>query len=151
MGLNDREIEMKRLTAVLCMLVVLSGCSITPKATLMSRETGARGTGVIENVAYGNSGPMTVSFKDQTFKGKWVAVRNPGNTSFGLLTSYGLGGVGIGTGTQVTQSDSGYGTALLSSNNGDTLRCEYRYSLTTITAIGVCQKKNGEIFDLQVG
>lgn len=132
-------------------MIVLSACSITPQATLMSRDSGAVGKGVIENVTFGNSGPMTIDFKDQKFKGQWVAVRNPGNMSFGLLSTYGFAGTGFGTGTQINQSDSGYGTALLSSAGGDSLRCEYRYSLVTITATGVCQKQDGEIFDLQVG
>lgn len=118
---------------------------------MMSRETGATGTGVLENVAFGNSGPMNVSFKNQKFTGQWVAVRNPGSSSFGLLSTYGIGGFGVGTGTSVTQSDSGYGTALLSSKTGDSMRCEFRYSLVTITATGVCQQQDGEIFDLQVG
>ena len=142
---------MRRIAILFGVIGTLSACSITPSATLMSRETGAMGTGVIENAAFGNSGPMTVTFQDQEFKGQWVAVRNPGNTSFGLLTTYGYGGIGVGTASAVSQSDSGYGTALLSSDDGESMRCEYRYSLVTITATGVCQKQDGEVFDLQVG
>lgn len=116
----------------------------------MSRSTGEVGRGTVENVAFGNSGPMTVSFSDEVFTGEWVAVRNPGSASFNLITAYGLSGALTGTGSQVTQSDSGYGTALLSSDKGSSMRCEYRYSLTTITATGVCRTRDGEIFDLQM-
>ncbi|MEI4234818.1 hypothetical protein [Roseovarius sp. D22-M7] len=140
---------MKRFYILTFITGFMAACAITPEATMMSRETGATGTGVLENVAFGNSGPMNVSFKNQNFTGQWVAVRNPGSTSFGLLSTYGIGGFGVGS--AVTQSDSGYGTALLSSNTGDSMRCEFRYSLVTITATGVCQKQDGEIFDLQVG
>lgn len=117
----------------------------------MSRETGRTGTGTIDNVMFGNAGPMTVDFDGRTYAGQWTAIRDPGSMSFGLLTAYGIGGASFGTASGVSQSDSGYGTALLSSPNGGTMRCEYRYSLVTITALGVCRTGSGEVLDLQVG
>lgn len=117
----------------------------------MSRETGQTGKGTIENVMFGNSGPMRVNFGGETYSGQWTAIRNPGSMSFGLLTAYGVGGAGFGTTSGVSQSDSGYGTALLSSPTGDRMRCEYRYSLVTITALGICETGGGEVLDLQVG
>jgi hypothetical protein len=131
--------------------VSLAGCSVTPSATVMSRDTGQTGTGTIENVMFGNAGPMTVNFGGQTYSGQWTAIRDSGSMSFGLLSAYGLGGASFGTASGVSQSDSGYGTALLSSSTGERMRCEYRYSLVTLTALGICETGSGEVLDLQVG
>ena len=148
MDLRPKAVNRTLFSAALA--TILAACSITPETTLMSRSTGEVGKGTVENVAFGNSGPMTVTFSDETFQGEWVAVRNPGSTSFNLITAYGLAGGVTGTSSQVTQADSGYGTALLSSNKGNSMRCEYRYSLATVTATGVCKTRDGEVFDLQM-
>lgn len=120
---------------------------MTPKATLMSRKTGAMGTGVMENAALGNSGPMKFDFGGEKYNGKWIAVRDTGSTSFRLLTTY---GGGLMASNASSQADSGFGTALLSAESGKSMRCEFKYSLVTITAVGVCEKNDGEIIDLQL-
>jgi len=122
----------------------------TPSATVMSRDSGKTGYGDIENATFGSSGEMSLQFPDETFRGKWVAVRNPGTQSFGLLTTYSSGPTATGNFAGFSQSDSGFGSAILNSDKGNSMRCEFRYSLITITAIGVCRKQDGEIFDLQV-
>ena len=48
-------------------------------------------------------------------------------------------------------ADSGVGTALLRSGAGNSLRCEFRYNAMTVTALGVCQRQDGQLFDLQAG
>ncbi|MEQ9693366.1 hypothetical protein [Shimia sp. SDUM112013] len=125
-------------------------CACTPSATLISRTTGAVGKGTVENATMGNSGPLTISFKNESYSGQWVAVPNPGSYNFGLLNAYGGGTSAYGNFSSYSVSDSGFGTAILSSNKGNSMRCEFRYNTMSMTAIGVCQKQNGEVFDLQV-
>jgi hypothetical protein len=123
----------------------------TPKLTLMSRSTGEVGTGIVENVTFGNSGTLSVTFSEETYSGQWIAVRNPGTYDFGLINvaTFGGGG-GYGNFNSRSTSDSGFGTALLRSTKGNSLRCEFNYSLTTVSAIGICKNnRTGEIFDLQ--
>jgi hypothetical protein len=125
--------------------VLLQGCT-DPTAMAVNRSNGEVGRGTIQNAYAGNSGPMTLAFANESYSGQWVAVRDSGTQSFGLLASYG----GLTAASMSVQSDTGFGTALLASDRGNSLRCEYRYSLVTVTAIGVCQRQDGVILDLQV-
>jgi hypothetical protein len=131
-------------------VIWLSGCE--PTTTLMSRSTGEIGTGVVENVTFGSSGVMTVQFRDELYSGNWISVRDSGSSSFGSINAYSTTGASAyGNFSRFSRSDSGFGTALLSSDRGNSMRCELRYSLVTVTAIGVCQRQDGELFDLQIG
>ncbi|NNV46767.1 hypothetical protein GTF97_10645 [Roseobacter sp. HKCCD8767] len=116
----------------------------------MSRTTGETGVGQIEGATFGNSGRLTFQFADETYVGNWVTVRDPGAQGFGLFNASTSDGTLFGTSSIFAESDSGYGNAILRSDQGNSMRCEFRYSLVTITAIGVCQRNDGEIFDLQV-
>jgi hypothetical protein len=130
-------------------VIFLAAC--TPTLTLMSRKTGEMGTGTAENVALGSSGAISISFAEEAYSGSWIAVSDPGSYSFGLINTTGSNGdSAVGTSDFWSYSDSGFGTALLRSNRGNSLRCEFKYSTATYTAVGICQKNgNGEIFDLQ--
>lgn len=133
--------------------LILGGCvNLEPTVMVMGRDSGDMGTGGVKNILFGNSGPIELTLKNQTYTGTWVAVRNPGSTQFNLLNLYSSSGVSAsGSSVGLSRADGGYGTAMLSSPSGDTLHCEYRYSNVTATATGVCRNKSGEIFDLQVG
>jgi hypothetical protein len=139
--------------AAALMALVLGGCvNLDPAVMIMGRDSGDMGSGGVKNILFGNSGPIEITLRDQTYTGTWVAVRNPGSTQFNLLSLYSTTGVSAsGSSVGLSQSDAGYGTAMLSSTSGDTLHCEYRYSVVTATATGVCRNKSGEVFDLQVG
>lgn len=137
--------------AAIVFVAALSACA-SPSLTLLGRETGDMGTGSVEGVYLRNSGPIEINLRGDTYRGTWVAVRNPGSTSFGLLSAYGAGGGTVtASGFGIRQSDSGYGTAILQSDRGESMRCEYRYSTMTVTATGVCRHEDGEIFDFQAG
>lgn len=122
-----------------------------PAATIMSRDTGVVGTGSIEGATFNSTGLISMQLPGENFSGTWVAVRDSGSQSFGLLNAYGAGGAVSGTTSIFSQSDSGVGSAILRSDIGNSMRCEFRYSLVTVTALGICQTGSGEIFDLQVG
>ena len=109
------------------------------------------GTGTVENATFGNSGPLTINFSSETYSGRWTAVQNPGSYNFGLInaSSYSGGGT-FGQYSGWSGSDSGFGTALLRSDKGNSMRCEFNYNSMTVTAIGLCQKNGSkELFDLQ--
>ena len=126
----------------------LSACS-EPEVRIMSRSSGQVGTGVVLNTTAGNSGPIEIDVQGETYSGTWVAVRDSGSIGYGLFKTYAPSGLG-GTATTFAMSTSGLATALLRSNKGNTLRCDVRYDAMSVTGIGVCQKQNGEVFDLQV-
>lgn len=130
---------------------VLAACA-SPSLTLLGRDSGDLGTGSVEGVYLRNSGPIEIALRGETYRGTWVAVRNAGSASFGLLNAYGSSsGTLTASGVGISQSDSGFGTAILQSEQGRGMRCEYRYSTVTVTATGVCRHEDGEVFDLQVG
>lgn len=108
-------------------LLGLTACS--PAVTITSRSTGQQGTGTVENIEFGNSGKMHLTLGDEQFTGTWLAVRD---TSF----------LGL-------QSNAGTGNAVLRSNKGNHMSCQFRYSMGTYTALGTCVKNETETFDMQ--
>lgn len=142
---------MRPILAACCFCLGLAGCA-SPSITLMGRSTGDVGAGSVEGVWFGNSGPIEIALRDEVYRGTWVAVRNPGTTQFALLNAYSSTGASAsGTAWGLSRSDSGFGSAILQSPSGAGLRCEYQYSTVTVTATGICQHEDGEIFDFQAG
>jgi hypothetical protein len=128
--------------------LLLSAC--TPTVTMMGRTTGDVGQGSLKGAYFGTGGPIYVVLRNERYEGTWLTVRDPGATGFSLLAAFGRnGGSEQGAVFGVRHSDSGFGTAIMHAPSGATLRCEFRYSNVTGTAIGVCQHKDGEIFDVQ--
>lgn len=106
---------------------LLVACS--PAVTITSRSTGQQGTGTLENTAFGNSGKASLTVGDEKFTGTWMAVRDTGVLGF--------------------KGDAGTGNAILRSNQGSHMTCQFRYSMTTYNALGTCTKDEKETFDLQ--
>jgi hypothetical protein len=48
------------------------------------------------------------------------------------------------------QNTQGVGNALLTSANGGSLRCQFRYSTSTGTGIGACKDGSGNLYDMQI-
>ena len=137
---------MRRLVVISAL--ILSACA--PTVTMMGRTTGDIGKGSLKGALFGTGGPIYVDLRGERYEGTWITVRDPGSATFSLLNTYGSnGGSGTGTFFGIKQSDTGYGTAIMRAPSGTTLRCEFRYSNTTATGIGVCMHKDGELFDLQ--
>lgn len=130
--------------------LVLSGCG-GPEPLAMSRTTGMTGSGEITGGRLSNSGEMTIQLPWETFTGRWVAVREGANQGLELLEAFGSGSVLRTTSRILSETEAGFGTAILRSDRGRSMRCEFRYTGVNIRAIGVCQTRDGEIFDLQVG
>lgn len=132
---------MRTTTILFALVSLLSGCA--HNLTLVGREGGLRGTGTAP-ASWGNSGRLSIDLADKTYSGKWVLAS--GSTG-GLLTTYGAAGVSTGT---VVAAGTGVGNALLSAEDGSTLRCEFTYSEWSSTGIGICQDGAGKIYDLQI-
>lgn len=130
--------------------LTLTACGGNPEALVMSRDTGITGTGEITRGTLRNSGDMTIEVPFETFQGEWVAVREGANQSLELLRAYAGGSILRGTADLLADTEAGFGTAILTSNKGRSMRCEFRYSGANITAIGVCRTRDGEVYDLQV-
>lgn len=113
--------------ATLLFVLALTACS--PAMTLTSRSTGQQGTGTLENTAFGNSGKASITIGDEQFAGTWIAVRDSGILGY--------------------SSDAGTGNAILRSNKGSHMTCQFKYSLTTYNALGTCTKNEKEVFDMQ--
>lgn len=141
--------ECARPVAALACALALAACG--PNATVLNRTTGITGTGDITGGRLRNSGEMTLELPFETFTGSWVAVREGANQSLELLDAYARGSVLRGTARLLSETEAGFGTAILTSDRGRSMRCEFRYAGLNITAIGVCQTTSGEIYDLQLG
>ncbi len=141
-------------TATACALTLavfaLAACD-GPEARIMSRTTGLTGSGEITAGRLRNNGDMVLETPFETFSGRWVAVREGANQSLELLMAYGRGSILRSTAEVLSETEAGFGTAILTSDRGRSMRCEFRYTGVNINAIGVCETTDGEIFDLQVG
>ncbi|GAB5446437.1 hypothetical protein [Gymnodinialimonas sp.] len=143
---------MYKLTALtIVAALVLSACGTTPETLIMSRRTGLTGSGDITSGVLRNSGELTIGTRFETFTGRWVAVREGANQGLELLQAYAGGSLLRGTANLISESEAGYGTAILTSDGGRSMRCEFRYTGVQITAIGVCETTDGEVFDFQIG
>lgn len=137
-------------TLALCAALTLTACGTGPETLIMSRRTGLTGTGEITAGVLRNSGDMRIETRYETFTGRWVAVREGANQGLELLQSYGRGSILRSTAEVLSETEAGFGTAILTSDGGRSMRCEFRYTGVNINAIGVCETTDGEIFDLQV-
>ena len=132
------------------LVATLTACGTAPETLIMSRRTGLTGTGEITQGVLRNSGDMRIETQYETFTGRWVAVREGANQGLELLQSYAGGSILRGTAELLSETEAGFGTAILTSDGGRSMRCEFRYTGVQITAIGVCDTTDGEVFDLQV-
>ncbi|MEM9438442.1 MAG: hypothetical protein AAGA15_15535 [Pseudomonadota bacterium] len=131
-----------------CFFFLLAACE--PTITLMDRRTGEIGTGTAQNATLGSTGAIQINFQNEQFSGTWTAVRDPGGFSLGTGTVFNGDESAFGTFSTSLTSDSGFGTALLRSTQGAAMRCEFRYSLSTYTGVGVCLSNDGREFDMQL-
>lgn len=142
---------LKTVALTTCAALTLTACGGGPETLIMSRTTGMTGTGEISAGRLRNNGDMIIETPFETFSGRWVAVREGANQGLELLRSYAGGSVLDGTADLLSETEAGFGTAILTSDGGRSMRCEFRYTGVQINAIGVCETTDGEVFDLQVG
>ncbi len=112
---------MNKLLLVAFASIILFGCS--SDLTLIGRENGQRGEGT--STGWNGSGTLTVGLNNKTYVGDWVMA-----------------------GSSLSASGSATGSALLSSGDGDRLRCEFTFSYPV--GYGTCEDNKKKIYDLQI-
>ena len=136
-----------RLSVAILSAAALSACAsaMDPhRITVLEREGSTSGQRTAPR-QYGNSGPMTIRMDGKVYQGDWTFVRGG---QAGLLSAWGTGGSAFGVSSM--QNTQGVGNALLTSANGGSLRCQFRYSTSTGTGIGACKDGDGELYDMQI-
>jgi len=99
-------------------VLALTGCS--HGLTLVGRDDGQKGSGT--STGWNGSGTLTATLNNKTYTGDWVMV---GSSLDGIPT----------------------GTALLSSEDGGRMHCEFTFSYAV--GYGTCEDKK-EIYDVQI-
>jgi len=115
-------------------LGLLAGCS--PKLVVTDKATGVSTYGTATGASFSSTGQVKIDIDGEYFTGPWVAMRDPGNAA---LTFWSLG-----------PKDSGAGVANLTSASGRYLRCEFGYSMSSLSGIGLCKSKQGKEYDFMM-
>lgn len=124
-----------RLLSALAASVTLAGCSMNLQ--LMARTDGKVYVGHLAKTS-GFSGTLSINISGRIYNGTWVVV--PQGTTMLLLNQYGR--VTTGTGMQLSNP----ATAILSSTDGQGLRCDMYGSV--LGATGICADDTGKIYDM---
>ena len=125
---------MFRIVPILLLLFAVGACASPIVVT--NRDTGASGSGEATGAMFGSMGKMSLAIEGEVYSGTWVAMRDAGRMN---LTFWSLG-----------PKDSGVGIANLTSASGKYLRCEFGYSLSSGSGIGLCKSKDGVTYDFMV-
>lgn len=139
---------MMRRLACLVLVVPLLGCGHNLYFT--ARQSGATGQASITTTPGHPSGTMTVAIGRKTVTGRWLYMSGAGTVAAGTATATSGLRSSTATGTAVGMPMSGNGSILLSSPEGDTMRCVFNYSEWSSTGLGECQDNHGEDYDLQI-
>lgn len=121
----------------------LAGCS--GFVQMMPRDSGKVYSGTVQGSATG-SGTMTILIDGEQFTGP--VVRTGSNDSFGFIQQYG-GKAGFSSGSVVSIGGTATVKAILSSQNGRGLRCEFTSDGSG--GGGVCVDDSGRVLDAVVG
>lgn len=124
---------------------VLAGCAY--QLTLMPRDSGQVYRGEATEDQMGG-GTLRVTIDGRLYAGHWVSTSS--NDSFTILNTYGRGARGgsfTGTGFGQSYGAGGTGKAMLSSQDGKGLRCEFTSSGYG-SGGGVCVDDGGRVYDL---
>jgi hypothetical protein len=107
---------------------------------LMGRDgTIARGTATTAGMG---SGPIEVTLRGEVYKGRWVH----GNVGLGATSGF-AGGTAFNAMT-ISSFGGSPGSALMSSDTGKTLRCQFTYG--GMSGMGLCEDSQGVLYDLQI-
>lgn len=131
-----------RIAATVLMACASLGCATS--LTISSRDGSSQGEGQVQGLGAVGSGEMIVVIDGTTYEGQ-CAVVPAGSTGLGLISSSdGSSAVGVG----FAMSAKYPGTALLWSEDGHTLRCEFVYSEWSGAGTGACVDGDERMYDL---
>jgi len=112
---------LRRSLLVTLITIFLVGCS--SNLTITGRDNGVRGEGV--STGWNGSGTLTVNLNNKIYVGDWVMA-----------------------GSSLSAAGSATGTALLNSQDGGRLRCEFTFSYPV--GYGTCEDEKKKIYDVQI-
>jgi hypothetical protein len=93
---------------------------------------------------------MSVNLGGKQFSGTWIYVAQGGGVALGFGSASAGPAFATGTATAVALPVQGNGSALLTAEDGSTLRCLFNYSAMSRSGLGACQDNKGGTYDLQI-
>lgn len=134
---------MFRTVLLLTLPFLLAGCS--GFVQMMPRDSGKVYSGTVQGSATG-AGTMSISIDGEQFTGP--VVRTGSSDSFGFIQQYG-GKASFSSGSVVSIGGTATVKAILSSQNGRGLRCEFTSDGSG--GGGICVDDSGRVLDAVVG
>ena len=125
----------KRTVLILPILALMAACS-QPKLVLTNQATGATGMGTATGATFSSLGEIDVTVDGSNYHGTWVAMRDPGHATLSFWSP--------------GPRDTGVGIANLTNPSGKRLRCEFSYSMTSYSGIGLCRSSSGQSYDMMM-
>jgi hypothetical protein len=127
---------------------LLCGCTTSYSLTLMPRTSG--------QIHYGEAsgrtgGEMQVSvvIGERTYRGDWVVADSAPTTGFVVGGVFGSRRSGIGTSVVIDNSPGTEAKALLRSDDGRGLRCDFK-GVSGAAGSGACTDDQGLVYDVQL-
>jgi len=137
-----------RRLAPAALAALLAGCTTAYDLTLMPRNSGKLYQGEATGEAGGDM-QVTVTIESRVYRGTWVVDTPPPSTGFVVGGVMGGHRTGIGT-TVVIDSQAGTkAKALLRSDDGSGLRCDFS-GVQGPGGSGTCQDDQGLTYDVQL-
>ena len=127
---------------------LLCGCSTSYSLTLMPRTSGQ----IYYGEASGHTGgemQVSVVIGERTYRGDWVVADSAPTTGFVVGGVFGSRRSGIGTSVVIDNSPGTEAKALLRSDDGRGLRCDFK-GVTGAAGSGVCTDDQGLVYDVQL-
>ncbi|TGD64983.1 hypothetical protein EYC08_07770 [Tabrizicola sp. WMC-M-20] len=113
----------------------MASCA-SPKLIITNQKTGVSGTGTATGATFNSLGTIELNADGEEYSGSWVAMRDSGSATLSFWSP--------------GPKDSGVGIANLTTATGKPMRCEFGYSLTSMSGIGLCKTKAGGTYDLMM-
>lgn len=131
---------MSKISAALSMgllttTLLLTACA-TPKLVVTNQRTGVSGQGTASGATFNSLGEIKIQADGEDYQGTWVTMRDKGHATLSFWSP--------------GPKDSGVGIATLQSNSGKHMRCEFSYSMTSYSGIGLCKSSNNQTYDLMM-
>jgi hypothetical protein len=137
---------MRLLPAALVLL--LAGCTSTYSLTLMPRNSGQLYYGEAVSKS-GEETLVTVTIGERTYRGNWLVAQPPPTTGLVIGGIFGSRRSGIGTSVVVDNPAGTEAKALLRSDDGSGLRCDFK-GVHSGSGGGTCQDDKGLVYDVQI-
>jgi hypothetical protein len=93
---------------------------------------------------------MALQLNGKAYSGRWLYMAGAGSAAITSVSATSGPHVVNATGTTLAMPTQGNGSIILTSPDGDVLRCVFDYSEWSNSGLGVCQDRAGEVYDIQI-